>query len=81
MTGHMGLDVALVLIVAGVAFRYGRRLRTHPYARCIWCKGHGGKRPGSKPDAWGSCTHCGGSGRRIRTMTRILGRDKPGEHR
>jgi DnaJ-class molecular chaperone len=40
-------------------------LRLHPLRPCRWCKG-AGKNRGSTRSRFGPCSHCGGSGRRVR---------------
>jgi hypothetical protein len=44
------------------------RLSLHfwPYAPCRWCRGRKGNNLGSRRGRWGSCSRCGGKGKRVR---------------
>lgn len=50
----------------------------HPYAPCRWCNGSG-RNPGSRRTRFGTCTHCGGTSRRVRTGARMMRPDMRGK--
>ena len=62
----MILVIIVVLSAAGGYVLWRLSLRAHPYARCLWCRGRGGRNRGSGRRVWGKCKHCGASGRRLR---------------
>lgn len=61
------LIVIAAVIVAGVLVR----LRFWPYGPCPACRGRRGRGRWSRPAAYNRCRRCGGSGERIRPVSRI----------
>ncbi len=58
---------ALAALAAGVLVH----ARIWPYTRCRSCQDRRGRGWGSTSEAWNRCRRCGGSGERIRPLSRI----------
>jgi len=71
------------LIPAGLAAAVAAlavRARFWPWGPCRWCtrkgRGKAGRGLGSGGGAWSRCSHCGGSGERIRPLALIWPRHR-----
>jgi hypothetical protein len=65
MTGQTAF-VFLLLLAA-----YAAHSVFWPHAKCRWCKGRKRSRSPSGR-AWRNCSHCGGSGERLRVGARLF---------
>lgn len=73
---HSGWSIAVTWlyltlgVLIGVAFLLFRA-RFWPMGPCWWCRGRAGRGLWSTKKAYNRCHFCGGSGRRIRPISRI----------
>lgn len=72
----MSGNVILFLVAVGSPVTYVISCRIWPYAPCKGCEGRPGRNPGSNRQRWGTCRHCGGSGKRERFGVRFAYRKK-----
>lgn len=67
------MTLLLIVIAAVVAVAvYARSLWVHPWAPCRPCKGSGRTRDSLFRAATGTCSRCGGKGRKPRAGIRVL---------
>ena len=57
--------------LAGVAGAVLVHAYVWPWQPCPHCRGRKGRNWGSTDETWGDCRRCGGSGKRIRPVSRI----------